>query len=89
MSSLDIDFHPRRGLEKPGMPFAQRRVRLSRSASAWKPAASLSAVRPAAAFPDAVDVYAWLCQARARPLKRQTGIAQPARRRMVFAALRG
>ncbi len=82
MKSLDIEYHPQNGS-------ASRYVRLGKqqNRSVFNPAPS-SAAR-GAAFPDAVDVYLWLCQAGGRPRKRRVGMVGPAGRRMVFSAPRG
>ena len=85
MSSLNIDFHAHRRSTKPHARPAPRRDRSHGSAIALSPPAA----RPGAAFPDAVDIYVWLCQAGARAQKIRTGMARPTRRRTVFAALRG
>jgi hypothetical protein len=80
MSSL-IDFQAHHGSAKAQARPAPPRDRSHRSASPL-------AARPGAAYPDAVDIYVWLCQAGARAQKRRAGMAQSTRRRMVFAALR-
>jgi hypothetical protein len=70
MTSLAIPFHPQIGSARPYV----RRARRRRRSSLTLTANSSSTALRGPAFADAVDVYAWLCQARLHPQSRRVGI---------------